>query len=158
MLRKTLFLALVALLCLGLAAPASAGRSGAAVVAALMAAVALMAVTGLSSWRRLPWSGLLLEPRLRGWRLRGFGILGAVLRLSLSVLRLSVCLSLPGVRLRLYMPPPSYQSQLYLSPPPQREVCYVGGCYHLEGDGISVAYRWVWVPTVPSGPPDAPVR
>ena len=61
----------------------------------------------------------------------------------------------PAYAAPLYMPPPSYQSQLYLSPPPQREVCYVGGCYHLEGDGISVAYRWVWVPTVP--PASVPV-
>ena len=38
----------------------------------------------------------------------------------------------------------------------QRGVCYVGGCYHLAGDGVTTAYQWVWVPSVPvlpSGPP-----
>ncbi len=28
----------------------------------------------------------------------------------------------------------------------QREVCYVGGCYHLQGDGVTVAYSWIWMP------------
>jgi len=58
----------------------------------------------------------------------------------------------------LYMTPPAYQSQLYLGPPAPREVCYVGGCYHLEGDGMTTAYRWVWVPNVPAAPPDLPAR
>jgi hypothetical protein len=58
----------------------------------------------------------------------------------------------------LYTAPPAYQSELYLSQPAPREVCYVGGCYHLEGDGMTTAYHWVWVPNVPEAPPEAPTR
>ena len=57
----------------------------------------------------------------------------------------------------VYSAPPVYQqqSQLTLSPSIQRDVCYVGGCYHLEGDGVTVAYQWIWVP-IPPAPPPAP--
>ena len=49
------------------------------------------------------------------------------------------------------MPVPAYQpqTQVYLAPSVQREVCYVGGCYRLQGDGVTVAYQWVWVPAPP---------
>ena len=55
---------------------------------------------------------------------------------------------------------PVYQSQAQVSVAPavQREVCYVGGCYRLEGDGVTVPYQWVWVPAVPAPPPGPPVR
>src|SRR5713226_7137924 len=58
----------------------------------------------------------------------------------------------------VYVPTPAYQPQTQLSVAPsiQREVCYVGGCYRLQGDGVTVAYRWVWIPTVPEPPPDPP--
>jgi len=58
-----------------------------------------------------------------------------------------------------YAPPPAYyqqQPQLYVSPPLQREVCFATGCYHLQGDGVTVAYSWVWVPAAPTGPPAPP--
>jgi hypothetical protein len=58
----------------------------------------------------------------------------------------------------VYGPAPAYQpqQQMYLAPPPaQSEMCYVGGCYRLQGDGVSAPFRWVWIPTVP-GPPPAP--
>src|SRR5262245_25508777 len=48
--------------------------------------------------------------------------------------------------------PPVYQE----APPIQRDVCYVGGCYHLEGDGVTVAYRWIWIPNPPEPPPAPP--
>jgi hypothetical protein len=48
--------------------------------------------------------------------------------------------------------PPVYQE----APAIQREVCYVGGCYHLEGDGVTVAYRWIWIPSPPEPPPAPP--
>jgi Domain of unknown function (DUF4124) len=32
---------------------------------------------------------------------------------------------------------------------------YENGFYELRGDGVNVAYRWVWIPKVPS-PPDPP--
>jgi hypothetical protein len=35
--------------------------------------------------------------------------------------------------------------QLSVAPLVQREVCYTGGCYHLQGDGVTVAYSWVRV-------------
>ena len=58
----------------------------------------------------------------------------------------------------VYVPAPAYQAQpqLYVAPSIQREVCYVGGCYRLQGDGVTVAYRWVWIPTVPEPPPAPP--
>ena len=58
----------------------------------------------------------------------------------------------------VYVPAPAYQPQprLYLAPPVQSELCYVGGCYRLQGDGVSAAFRWVWIPTVPEGPPAPP--
>ena len=60
----------------------------------------------------------------------------------------------------VYLPGPSYQpeTQMSVAPPVQREVCYVGGCYHLQGDGVTVAYQWVWVPSVPAPPPGPPSR
>jgi len=56
----------------------------------------------------------------------------------------------------VYVPAPAYQPQLSVAPSIQREVCYVGGCYRLQGDGVTVAYRWVWIPTVPEPPPAPP--
>jgi hypothetical protein len=55
----------------------------------------------------------------------------------------------------IYVPAPAYQPQpqVYLAPPVQSEMCYVGGCYRLQGDGVSAAFRWVWIPAVPEGPP-----
>jgi hypothetical protein len=53
-------------------------------------------------------------------------------------------------------PYPVYvQPQEYIQAP-QREVCYAGGCYHLNGDGVNVAYRWVWIPNLSSSPPPPP--
>ena len=58
----------------------------------------------------------------------------------------------------VYVPAPAYQPQpqVYLAPPVQSEMCYIGGCYRLQGDGVSAAFRWVWIPTVPEGPPAPP--
>ncbi len=53
---------------------------------------------------------------------------------------------------------PVYQPQPQVSVAPlvQREVCYIGGCYRLKGDGVTVPYQWVWVPAVPAPPPGPP--
>ncbi len=53
---------------------------------------------------------------------------------------------------------PVYQPQVAVAPPVQREVCYVGGCYRLQGDGVTVAYQWVLVPTAPPPSPGPPGR
>jgi hypothetical protein len=55
---------------------------------------------------------------------------------------------------------PAYppQTQVTVAPSVQREVCYTGGCYHLQGDGVTVAYSWIWVPTVPPPPAGPPSR
>jgi hypothetical protein len=60
---------------------------------------------------------------------------------------------------QVYAPAPVYQPQTQVSVAPsiQREVCYTGGCYHLQGDGVTVAYSWIWVPAAPA-PPLAPAR
>jgi hypothetical protein len=49
--------------------------------------------------------------------------------------------------------PPRYAVQPAPAPAVNREVVYPHGRYLLYGDGISVAYRWVWVPNPP--PPDS---
>jgi hypothetical protein len=60
-------------------------------------------------------------------------------------------------------PAPVYASAPAVSyaPPPrppaiEREVVYPHGRHVLLGDGVTVAYRWVWVPNPPSGPPPSP--
>ena len=39
----------------------------------------------------------------------------------------------------------------------QREVIYPHGKYLLEGDGVSTAYRWTWIPSA-TPPPPPPVE
>ena len=47
----------------------------------------------------------------------------------------------------------------YASPPRVRnEVVYPHGKYVLTGDGVTVAYRWVWIPSLPPPPPPTPVK
>jgi len=54
-------------------------------------------------------------------------------------------------------PPPG----AYVTPPTpatpavQREVIYPHGRHVLYGDGVTAAYRWVWVPNPPAPPPPA---
>jgi hypothetical protein len=55
-----------------------------------------------------------------------------------------------------YVPAPVYQSQVAVAPALQAPVCYTGGCYYLHGDGVTVAYSWVWVPAAPPAPPAPP--
>jgi len=60
----------------------------------------------------------------------------------------------------VYAPAPVYESQTQVpvAPSIQREVCYTGGCYHLQGDGVTVGYVWIWVPAAPAVPPAPPSR
>ena len=55
---------------------------------------------------------------------------------------------------------PAYQpqTQVTVAPSVQRDVCYTDGCYHLQGDGVTVAYSWVWVPAAPAPPAGPPSR
>jgi hypothetical protein len=59
--------------------------------------------------------------------------------------------------------PPPIAPAVYDAPPvsptsSQGVVEYPGGRYELRGDGMTVAYRWVWIPNPPAGPPgSAPV-
>jgi hypothetical protein len=41
------------------------------------------------------------------------------------------------------------------TPAVQREVIYPHGRHVLYGDGVTTAYRWVWVPNPPPPPPPA---
>ena len=67
----------------------------------------------------------------------------------------------PAYPYPLYLDPvypssPGMQSltpQLDVTPSIAREACFVGGCYRLQGDGVSVAYQWIWVPAPPAPPP-----
>jgi len=52
-----------------------------------------------------------------------------------------------------YAPAPVFEAPVSSAPP---VVCYSGGCYHLQGNGVSVPYQWVWVPAVPAPPPAPP--
>jgi hypothetical protein len=56
----------------------------------------------------------------------------------------------------VYAPVPAYQPQVSVASSVQREVCYTSGCYHLHGDGVTVAYSWIWVPAAPAAPPAPP--
>lgn len=42
------------------------------------------------------------------------------------------------------------------APPPPHVVEYATGRYELRGDGVTTAYRWVWIPNPPPAPPTAP--
>jgi hypothetical protein len=52
-----------------------------------------------------------------------------------------------------YSAPVTYQTAAPPTAAIQREACYPSGCYHLQGDGVSVPYQWVWVPAAPAAPP-----
>jgi hypothetical protein len=72
----------------------------------------------------------------------------------------------------MYPPPYAYSTvyaagpTTYAPAPPagaaepavQREVVFPDGRYVLYGDGVTVAYQWVWLstPTIPPPPPGAP--
>jgi len=72
----------------------------------------------------------------------------------------------PFVRPAYAVPPPVVYSAppaVYAAPPPtppeiRREVVYPNGRHVLLGDGVTVAYQWVWVPNPPAGPPPPPPR
>jgi hypothetical protein len=40
----------------------------------------------------------------------------------------------------------------------RRDVCYAEGCYHLQGDGVTVPYQWIWIPAAPPAPPGPPAQ
>jgi hypothetical protein len=55
-------------------------------------------------------------------------------------------------QLDVSIPTAQARPQLDLSSSIPREACYVSGCYHLQGDGVTVAYQWIWVPAPPPPP------
>ena len=63
---------------------------------------------------------------------------------------------------RYYEPAPVYAAPpvtYYAAPAPapaQTEVVHPHGKYLLTGDGVTVAFQWVWIPNPPSGPPPPP--
>jgi len=60
----------------------------------------------------------------------------------------------PAVPPAIYEPPPAPFGSVAPAPS-QNVVEYEGGRYELRGDGLTIAYRWVWIPNPPSGPPGA---
>jgi hypothetical protein len=56
----------------------------------------------------------------------------------------------------VYAPPPATYAPAPPPPAVKREVVYGHGRHVLLGDGVSTAYRWVWVPNPPAGTPPAP--
>ena len=59
-----------------------------------------------------------------------------------------------------YSAPPAYPRQTYAAPAPAQPtvIQYPHGQYELRGDGIAIAYQWVWIPnpTIAPPPPGAP--
>lgn len=53
----------------------------------------------------------------------------------------------------VYVPPAAAPAPAAPEPEIQREVIYPHGKYVLEGDGLSAAYRWTWIPSVTPPPP-----
>ena len=61
-------------------------------------------------------------------------------------------------------PPASYPadyssydaSSMSYAPPMQRVVEFPSGRWVLQGDGMTLAYRWVWIPNPPPPPPSPP--
>src|SRR6266699_556761 len=47
----------------------------------------------------------------------------------------------------------SYPAAIASVPVQPRVVQYPHGRYALQGDGITTAYQWVWIPNPPSAPP-----
>ena len=56
----------------------------------------------------------------------------------------------------VYAPPPVV-APAPAAPDYQREVVYPHGKYVLEGDGVSTAYHWTWIPSA-APPPPPPVE
>lgn len=60
----------------------------------------------------------------------------------------------------VYYPPPVYAAPVVTVqpalPPLQTVIQYPHGRYELHGDGVTTAYRWVWIPNPPPPPPQAP--
>lgn len=64
-----------------------------------------------------------------------------------------------------YMPAPAYGPAVYgagvggalalapPSPPTPSVIQYPTGRWELRGDGVTIPYRWVWIPNPPSAPP-----
>ena len=53
----------------------------------------------------------------------------------------------------IYLPTPADQTHADVAAQVGPKVCYVGGCYHLQGDGVAVAQQWVWVSNPAPLPP-----
>ena len=63
----------------------------------------------------------------------------------------------------VYGPPAGYDppapATVSIAPPPSPMpgvIEYPTGRYELRGDGMTEAYRWVWIPNPPPGPPEPP--
>jgi hypothetical protein len=55
-----------------------------------------------------------------------------------------------------YAPPPAQVVSVQPAAPQPSVVQYPHGRYELRGDGVTVAYQWVWVPNAPVAPPPPP--
>lgn len=57
----------------------------------------------------------------------------------------------------VYAPAPVTYSAASAQPPAiNREVVFRHGRYVLLGDGVTVSYQWIWVPSPPAGAPPPP--
>jgi len=141
--KKTLGLALVALLCLSFAAPVSAGRG-----------------SGGGFHGGFHHGGFHRDGFHRFGCCFGPGFVGGVLVGSAFAYPYYAYPYGAYSDYPVYAPAPAYEYQTPVPAAPsiQRQVCYTSGCYYLQGDGVRVAYVWVWVPAAPAAPPAPPSR
>ncbi len=53
----------------------------------------------------------------------------------------------------IYAPPPQLTFVPPPTPAPPTVIQYPHGRYELRGDGVTMAYQWVWIPSPPPAPP-----
>ncbi len=85
----------------------------------------------------------------------GFGLFGPRVAYAAPVYYPAVYAAPAPAYYYYYYPAPAvtYAQPPPPSPAPPTEVVYPHGRYLLRGDGLRVAYQWVWVPNPPPPPP-----
>jgi hypothetical protein len=154
--KRVIGLALMVGLCLALAAPASAGRGG--MGGGGFGGGGFSGVRGGFQSGGFHSGGFHREGGFHGNRCCTNGVF--VSGFAFGSFPAPVYYGYPASSYPLYLDPiysysPSIQSltpQLDISASIPREVCFISGCYRLQGDGVNVAFQWIWVPSPPPPP------
>jgi len=87
----------------------------------------------------------------------GFGLFGARVASAAPVYYPAAVYAAPAPAYYYYSAPAvTYAPPPPPAPAPPTEVVYPHGKYMLRGDGVTVAYQWVWMPNPPPPPPAPP--